>query len=476
MAFIPPIRRSAGNAVVSLALMVLFVSLSPIALAADRPSRSDMAFGPMLRAVHMGGNWWTNTCFSEGVCPTGDDPGLGVIPQGYIDFLNSVHTNWIGISVALFLDDVSDATVERRYAGGWIRTWTDDQFRTLIQRFHDAGFLVYVTLAFEEAPENPEQAREDTCNSANYNAPRWQWGDTNAANDDPCVAPAHWRWDPAHPEHAAYVAQFWQSYTAEAVHFAQILEQENVELYSLGTETENLFRSRPGGGFPQHPNHFKTELRAMLAAVREQYHGLITYDQHSDSLEFPDAFGPGVTYLWDDVDFDVIGLSAYFRLASSLPTTVMTHSQLTDVWEDIFENYLIPLKNRYPDRAIVFTEFGYTHAVGSPFDPQAEAFSPYVFADADNNGKDDGEETQSNIYASFFNVSRENAGVVKGAFFWGQHIASDEGWANSYAMLRNNHFRGRFAEDAVRSNYANPIPQPRSAFDPSAIILLLLAD
>ena len=57
------------------------------------------------------------------------------------------------------------------------------------------------------------------------------------------------------------MAEFWETYTQQAVYFARLAEEEGVRLYSLGTETARLFRTRPGGSFP---NDFGQELRTMV--------------------------------------------------------------------------------------------------------------------------------------------------------------------------------------------------------------------
>ena len=56
------------------------------------------------------------------------------------------------------------------------------------------------------------------------------------------------------------------TYTAQAVHFARIAQEEGVRLYSLGTEVDRLFRTRKVGR--QWTTDFRQELLTMVAGVR----------------------------------------------------------------------------------------------------------------------------------------------------------------------------------------------------------------
>ena len=85
------------------------------------------------------------------------------------------------------------------------------------------------------------------------------------------IKPEFWPWRPDHPDHERFVAEFWETYTQQAVHFARIAEEEGVRLYSLGTETERLFGTRSGG--ERWPNHFRAELQEMVRRVRAVYSG-----------------------------------------------------------------------------------------------------------------------------------------------------------------------------------------------------------
>ena len=69
----------------------------------------------------------------------------------YFEYLRGLGANWVGISVALFVDDSLDSTVERKYQGVDVPTYKDDDLRRLIRELRDRGFHVYLTLALEDA-------------------------------------------------------------------------------------------------------------------------------------------------------------------------------------------------------------------------------------------------------------------------------------------------------------------------------------
>ncbi|MEA2077366.1 MAG: hypothetical protein U9O95_05045, partial [Candidatus Marinimicrobia bacterium] len=287
------------------------------------------------RAIHMGGNWGRNTVSVL-------DP-----PQEYFDYLNSINVNWVGISVALHIEDSMDSTVERKYTNVRIPTFTDENLVRVIQKLKKNDFNVYLTLAFEAFEAE----------SAEHPVKRWQLGDPKIPNEDPNVLPEFWPWALEHPEHEGFVRKFWETYTEQAVHFAELCETEGVGLYSLGTETNRLFRTRTGGYWP---NNYLEHMTEMVDSVRQAFSGFLTYDMHYGALIDTGFFSLGE--LWEDLDMDIVGLSAYFPLTDTMPDSVMSTTDLENCWNQIFNDHLIPLKDNNPDKPILFLEFGYVDA------------------------------------------------------------------------------------------------------------------
>lgn len=419
-----------------------------------------------LRALHVAGNWATN---AEVVAEWVAAGRVGVlIPLDYIEWLKSLHVNWVGLSVALHYDDSMDSTVERVYSSDvGILTFSDEVLRQMIREFRDYGIEVYLTLAFE-AHEAERAARP---------VRRWQLGDPAPPHtggvppDDPndfgLILPQFWPWRPDHPDHERFVAEFWETYTQQAVHFAKIAEDEGVRLYSLGTETDRLFRTRsgdPNAPYRYWTNHFGQELRSMVDRVRAVYSGLLTYDMHYSTLMAREFYGPGADPLWEDLDLDIIGVSAWFPLTDSRPSTVLSVERFQASYSQIFQNQLIPLTDRNPGRPILFTEYGVIDVVESPQSPGDSSIAEgrrFVFTDLNGNGLDDGRETQANIYQALINTMAQYPEIVNGVFYWNNWMASDEHWAEYWAGRRNYDIRGKLSEEVVRSAYesyrqANP--------------------
>lgn len=393
----------------------------------------------VIHAVHITGNWGTNR----------EHESENTLPAEYFEYLRDMNVNWVGISVGLHYDDSMDSSVERVYSDVITPTFTDEFLKEMIRISHQHGFCVYLTLAFEA-----NEAQE-----AEHPLSRIQLGEPNPIFDDGRIQPEFWPWALDHPEHERFVAEFWQTYTEQAVHFGQLAEEEGVALYSLGTETEGLFRTRPSDEWP---NDFRDELRAMVDAVREVFSGPLTYDMWNIVFTEPGlGFGPGSEYMWEDLELDVIGLSAYFLLADNLPTRVLSVEELEVSWEAIFQEYLIPLQAANPDRPIYFTEFGYVDSIRSPYDQEGEGSCRY-HDDADDNGLDDGEEAQANIYQALFNVMDGHPGVVNGVFIWDMWMATEEQWASWGSQMRGFSVRDKLAEDVLRATYGGA---PRATQD-----------
>ena len=119
-------------------------------------------------------------------------------------------------------------------------------------------------------------------------------------------------------------------------------------------------------------------------------------------------------HLWDDLDLDVVGVSAWFNLAETPPSTVTGVDRLRQEYERIFQDHLVPLAADNPGRPIVFTEYGAIDTVEGPADPSGfPETAEFVFSDLNGNGVDDGRETQANIRPRTVRdvaVSRELAG------------------------------------------------------------------
>ena len=411
-----------------------------------------------MRAIHLSGNWGANRYHAvEKWDPDGADP---LIPLDFVEYLRGLYVNWVGLSVGLHYDDSMDSTVERAYSPDLnVPTFSDIALRQLIRELRGHGFNVYLTLSFE-AHEALDAERP---------VGRYQLGDpgdpdTGVPNDDtswaPLILPEYWPWRPDHPDHPRFVREFWETYTAEAVHFARIAQDEGVRMYSLGTEVDRLFRTRKVG------RHWRTafnqELEAMVRSVRAEYDGLLTYDMHY-SVITRDWF-PWGRHLWEDLDLDVVGVSAWFPLAETPPSSVMSVDRLQQEYERIFRDHLAPLAAYNPGRPVVFAEYGAIDTVEGPAAPDGfPEMADFIFSDMNGNGTDDGHETQANIFEALFRTMDRYPDVVYGAFFWDNWIASDEDWERYWTARRNYDIRNKASGEVVRAWYRRYANRPPAA-------------
>ncbi len=78
-----------------------------------------------LRAIHAAGNWGDTGDVVDRWEAAGRVGAL--MPLDYIEWLKSLHVNWIGLSIALHYNDSMDSTVKRVYSSDVdIRTFSDN--------------------------------------------------------------------------------------------------------------------------------------------------------------------------------------------------------------------------------------------------------------------------------------------------------------------------------------------------------------
>lgn len=393
--------------------------------------------GLKYKAIHNGGNWGMNRWNIT-------DSNPPVYPEEYFNWLHDIGVNWVGMSIALHYDNSLDSIVKRKY-DAQIPTYDDEKLRLAIREFKNRGFKVYMTLAFESKEAE----------TAEFPVQRWQLGDPEAHIYNPGIYFDNWPWAITHPLHHQFVKSFFDSYTNQAVHFAQIANDEGVDMYSLGTETDKLFRTRPGG---IGTNDFYINLKKMVESVRDVYSGMLTYDQFYAVLNSPNYFGASCDSLWNDLKLDAVGISCYFGLFETIPTQVATMDTLTEIWDKIITNYIVPLKNRNPNRPIILTEFGYTNDIKSPYLSNINEFQPRVYSDINSNGLDDGEEVQANIYNSFFKTIIEREQIIEGAFLWGNEMGTAIQYLDWNTRIHIG-IRDKIADSIVKHYYTMVLPE-----------------
>ena len=420
---------------------------------APEPGPGADIFAFPLRAVAVSGNWDNTQALVYDW--RGSAKRQPLVPAGFFEWLDGLHVNWVMLSVSIHYNDSLDSTVRRDSSEDLdVPTFADDALRKYLREFREHGLNVYLTLAFEafeaERSERP--------------VARWLLGDPGVPDRETGfdIQSENWPWSPRHREHARFTAEFWENYTQQAVHFAAIAEGEGVALYSLGTETDRLFRTRPDDG--HFSNDYGTELRTMVDRVRAVYTGRLTYDAHAGVFLDFDWYGRGAGggHLWEDLDLDIVGISGWIPLTQDPPTAVMSVSELEASYAQVFRDYLVPLAGRNPGRPVVFAEYGALDVLEAPADPARWGGQEFVFSDANGNGVDDGLETQANIFEAFFNTVDLYPGVVNGAFFWDNGVYDDQQWTTSEKRrTRNFAIRGKPAEQVVRTTYTSYLDRER---------------
>ncbi len=151
-----------------------------------------------------------------------------------------------------------------------------------------------------------------------------------------------WRGDIGFENLSDWQAWF-DSYSDFILHYASLAEQENVELFCIGTELSNAALTQP-------------ELwRDLIRKVREIYKGQLIYAanwyKEFDGIEF-----------WDELDY--AGIDPYFPLVGSLRPTV---EELKEAWEDWLQ--IIQSWQKDVNKPVILTEIGYKSSVGATDEP-----------------------------------------------------------------------------------------------------------
>jgi hypothetical protein len=187
-------------------------------------------------------------------------------------------------------------------------------------------------------------------------------------------------------------AAWFQSFTTFITHYAQIAQNNNVEMLCFGTEYASMSGSA---------NQISWD--NVIDSVRAIYTGPLTYAANATFAT--DEF-TSVSF-WDKVD--VIGLDAYFPLTNHSDPTV---AQLVAAWSGNMngENILADIQNfsnAHPGKPLIFTEIGYRSAAGTNTKPYDFSFT----APVDNT-------EQQNCFEAMYEVWSAQTSWMQGSFWW----------------------------------------------------------
>jgi hypothetical protein len=151
----------------------------------------------------------------------------------------------------------------------------------------------------------------------------------------------HWRGEIGSGSDEAAWAEWFRSYNVFITHYARVAQENGADYFVVGTELiKTSSRSE--------------DWRKIVNAVREIYHGPLTYAAH---------FTYGETFTWWDA-LDAIGINAYYALSSSDSPTV---AEMKSAWQPVVIR-LGALSKKW-NRPIILTEIGYESIDGTSRTP-----------------------------------------------------------------------------------------------------------
>ncbi len=174
---------------------------------------------------------------------------------------------------------------------------------------------------------------------------------------------------------------WFESYKKMVLRYARLAEENNVEIFCVGTELENTTFSR-----------WETEWRDIIASIKEIYKGYLTYS--SNWTEYKEVS------FWDLMD--LIGIDAYFPLTGKNDPT---KEELKGAWERVADGIENWLKEKNLNKSVIFTELGYVSSDGANKQPWATL----------NNPEDQAEQADS-LEAALTVLSKRN--WFKGMYLW----------------------------------------------------------
>jgi hypothetical protein len=257
---------------------------------------------------------------------------------------------------------------EFKGTSGWVTsTIQDADMVTLIGMAHDRGMKVYLCPAL--APED--------------------WGPGVKGKGD---------LQPSDPD------LFFENYKAFIDHYADLAQQNGVEMLCVGSENDTLTEE----DLSQNAGIDKTaRWRDVIASARQHYQGLLTYSVSCISEE---RCGPQLIRFWDALD--VIGWEWYVPIATG------EHASIADMRknaERIIANNIRPLYERY-QKPIVITEMGWEAYPGA---------CAHTYGTGSSKGGDRME--QASCYEAVFQAL-EGADFIQGVhiFTWTANLEGDE--------------------------------------------------
>jgi hypothetical protein len=307
--------------------------------------------------------------------------GLYSTPDSDLSLAHLAETgaDWLALIVTQYQDNYLSTTI-----GPTDGTVTDDDLRHAIGRAHALGLKVMLKPHLDLAAD---------------------WGHWRGQIGEGFTTEAQWR-------------AWFSSYRAFILHYAGLAQANGVEQFCIGTEL--------AGVSPR-----ATEWRALIAAVRAQYSGPLTYAAGFGGEEVAIAW-------WDAVDY--IGVDAYYTLTNKDDPTL---TELKAGWAGPIAT-LSALAQR-TGKTILFTELGYRSVQGTNRAPW----------DYQSNGPVDLQE-QADCYRAYFEMVYDQPWSA-GVYWWSWSVDPQEGGECDKGYTPHE----KPAEDILRARFDGQ-PRPRA--------------
>jgi hypothetical protein len=190
--------------------------------------------------------------------------------------------------------------------------------------------------------------------------------------------------------------EWFKNYETFILHYAQLAEEEQIEMLCIGTELHRTCTER------------ELDWRILIAKIRNVYKGQLTY-----AANFADEYEE--VAFWDDLDF--IGVQGYFPVASSANPSL---DEIKAGWQPHIAQ-LRKFSNRF-EKPILFTELGYKSTKDAGITPwEWPQRLPY-----ENRKAIFSEETQAQLYEGMFQ-SLYDEPFIAGFHLWKWYPYYEEG-------------------------------------------------
>jgi len=134
---------------------------------------------------------------------------------------------------------------------------------------------------------------------------------------------------------------WFQNYSSYINLFAGFAQQQNVEMFCVGTEYKSTTSWAP-------------QWRGIISGVRSRFHGNITYAASWDEFS-------SISW-WNDLDY--VGIDAYFPLSNRNDPSIV---EMKTIWENV-AGFLESFYQKV-EKPIIFSEIGYLSTDGTNKDP-----------------------------------------------------------------------------------------------------------